>query len=239
MLATDSSAEIMGFVTRSDLAQVALQGPPTPQHAVFTKRLPLLGRDVQRYAADYCEYLGQFAPKDTAPAALPDPAPRIILDPAFGLVAASVDARHAAMTAQIYRHDIRIISRASAHDRYVALPPEAILLAELHYGGFDRALRAQVSTRLPRLGTVILAVDVPQARIRTLIAEGAAVVHTGHAGAFTGEPAAQHIDERLDPEALIEAVYAFGGIDGVVGNAGMAKAAAFLEEVLSLSPVKP
>jgi len=239
VLAIDADPEVMGFVTRPDIARVALQGPPTPQHAVFTKRLPLLGRDVQGYAADYGTYLAQFAPKGTASDALPDPSPRIVLDPHFGLVAASVDARHAAMTAQVYRHDIRIVSRASAHDTYVALPPDAILLAELHYGGFDRALRSQVSTRLPRLGTVVLAVDVPQAGIETLIAEGAAVIHTGHAGMFAGEPAAYRVTDQLDRAALIEAVYAFGGIDIVLGNTAMAEDAAFLERILSLSPVKP
>jgi NAD(P)-dependent dehydrogenase (short-subunit alcohol dehydrogenase family) len=86
---------------------------------------------------------------------------------------------------------------------------------------------------------VILAVDVPQSGIETLIAEGAAVIHSGHADAFPGEPAAHHVDDRLDRAALIDAVYAYGGIDIVIGNAAMAEDAAFLERILSQATVKP
>lgn len=237
VLAVDADPEVMGFLDRTDLKQVALQGPPTPQHAVFTKRLPALGCDVQRYATDYRSYLDRFAPAAATAASLPDPAPRIILDPAFGLVAASVDAHHARMTAEVYRHDIRIASRAAAHDRYVCLPPEAILLAEIHYGGFDRALRAQVATRLPRLGTVVLAVDASREQIENLIAQGAAIIIAGGSAELGDERSVHVIDGPLGVDALIEAVYAFGGIDAVIGDAGNVEAPGLLDELLASSPV--
>ncbi len=239
VLAVDADPEVMGFVNRPNLAQIALQGPPTPQHAVFTKRLPLLGPDVHRYADHYRTYLSQFAPPDAARDALPDPAPRIILDPAFGLVAASVDAHHARMTAEVFRHDIRIVSRATAHDRYVALPPEAILLAEIHYGGFDRALRAQAATRLPGLGIVVLAVDATRMQIETLMAEGAAVIVAGSGDRVRDDPALCRIDDQGDVDALLKAAYAFGGIDRVIGSGRKLAAAAFVDELMALSPVNP
>ncbi|MEI7970760.1 MAG: class II aldolase/adducin family protein [Betaproteobacteria bacterium] len=154
VLHVDDCAETMGFVARTDLARIALQGPPTPQHAVFTKRLPALGLDVDAYARDYVVYRQQFGA--AYPADLrPDPAPRVLLDPAYGAIAASIDGRHANMTSTVYRHDIDIISRASAHNDYVSLPPEAVLAAEVHYGGFERARLARRAADLPLLGCIV------------------------------------------------------------------------------------
>ncbi|MEO8040705.1 MAG: hypothetical protein ABI794_18200, partial [Betaproteobacteria bacterium] len=218
---------------------IALQGPPTPQHAVFTKRLPLLGRDVPRYAHDYRAYLTRFGPPSTPARLLPDPAPRIVLDPEFGLVAASVDARNARITADIYRHDIRIISRASAHDRYVSLDPDAVLLAEIHYGGFDRQLRARAAQDLPLLGRIALVLSDSQAQVDELLARGAAVVRVGpvaepHEGVFC-------LPQSMlsDPAALTEAVFAFGGIDFVVSREPAWRGLPFLHEVMTLAPPGP
>jgi len=228
-----ADVETMGFATRPDLADIAMQGPPTPQHAVFTKRLPLLGRDVQRYAVDYRAYLAQHTPSGISAHRVPDPAPRIVLDPEFGLIAASVDARHARITADVYRHDSRIISRAAAHDRYVSLPPEAVLLAELHYGGFDRRLRTRASQDLPLLGQVALVLPDAAARIDELMDQGAAVICVGGA---TSPREGLYVLPALDPEALADAVHAFGGIDSVVTGDGASGGMPFLDEVLALTP---
>ena len=45
-------------------------------------------------------------------------------------------ARDAQIAAEMYQHDIAIISRASAHGRYRSAPPAAIAQAEFEYGGF-------------------------------------------------------------------------------------------------------
>ena len=42
---------VRGFVTRQDLADVAGRGPLTPDHVIRTKRVPLVGRDLDGYAA--------------------------------------------------------------------------------------------------------------------------------------------------------------------------------------------
>jgi hypothetical protein len=229
----------MGFIARADLLDLACQGPPTPQHAVFTKREPLFGRNAGAYAAEYRAYLEAYAPEGLDPAGLPDPAARIVLDPELGLVAASVDARHARMTLETYRHDIRIASRAAAHDRYVSLPPADILLAELHYGGFERGLRARVQDTLPRLGQVALVLPDAADAIDDMLSEGSAVVAIGvdttaREGLFT-LPA----DAVLDDATLVEAVHAFGGIDAVITQRPAAARSALLEEVLTLSPLRP
>lgn len=138
-----NTPEILAFTRRSDLATVARQGPPTPQHAIYTKRVPLIGADLDTYAADYLAYLQQTL-GDTH--CNMDAAPRIALDPAFGLCAFGVNEHYAGIAAEIYRHDIAIISRASAHGRYRSASAEDIARAELEYGGFEQRVRLAQTT---------------------------------------------------------------------------------------------
>ncbi len=137
-----NDAHCMAFVQRTDLAEISQQGPATPQHAVYTRRMPMIGRDVRAYAERYRDYLDKHLGKEAS--ALMDTAPRIMLDPEFGLCAFSTSARNAQIAAEMYRHDIATITRASAHGRYRSAPPEAIAQAEFEYGGF--AARQQAAS---------------------------------------------------------------------------------------------
>jgi rhamnose utilization protein RhaD (predicted bifunctional aldolase and dehydrogenase) len=138
----DSSPEALAFARRADLAELSRQGPPTPQHAIFTKRLPLVDGDVDAYAAAYRGYLERNLGAD---AARIDAAPRIVLDPRFGLCAFGVNAHYAAVAAEVFRHDIDILSRASAHGEYRAATAHDIARAELEYGGFEQRVLARIA----------------------------------------------------------------------------------------------
>lgn len=129
-----SDALCLAFAQRPDLAEVSQQGPATPQHAVYTKRVPMITRDVQAYARDYRAYLDTHL--GTEYSARIDAAPRIVLDPQFGLCAFGKTPNHARIAAEMYRHDIAIITCASTHGRYCAAPAAAIAQAEFEYGGF-------------------------------------------------------------------------------------------------------
>ena len=135
--------ETLAFALRTDLAVVSQQGPPTPQHAIFTKRVPLIDGDVAAYAARYHEYLERTL--GTAAKGRIDAAPRIALDPRFGLCGFGVNAHYAAIAAEIYLHDIDIISRASTHGDYRAAAEHDIARAELEYGGFELWVREQMN----------------------------------------------------------------------------------------------
>lgn len=136
----------LAFSKRHDLAAISQQGPPTPQHAIYTKRVPLLGSDTEAYAADYRAYLARtLGPKAGHDI---DAAPRIALSPEFGLCAFGVDEHHAAVAAEIYLHDIDIITRASAHGTYRSAGEEDIARAELEYGGFEQRVRAGMTSSL-------------------------------------------------------------------------------------------
>lgn len=133
----------LAFARRPDLAVISQQGPPTPQHAIYTKRVPLIDGDVAGYARRYRDYLARTL--GAAAGGRIDAAPRIALDPAFGLCAFGVDERHAAIAGEIYLHDIDIITRASAHGAYRAAGEQDIARAELEYGGFEQRVRARMT----------------------------------------------------------------------------------------------
>ena len=219
VLAVDDSPEAVAFARRADLADIALQGPPTPQHAVFTKRVPSLGFDVDTYAASYRDYLARHRGEFT-PDRLPDAAARIVLDPAFGAIAASVDGRRACDTAEVQSHDIAIISRAAALDRYVSLPPADILVAEVHYGGFERRLLARRATDLPLLGCVILLVGAPDDALRTSLESVGADVA---------------IADDASEAVAIDLAWRFGGLDAVV-YAATRSTSALVDTLLAESP---
>jgi rhamnose utilization protein RhaD (predicted bifunctional aldolase and dehydrogenase) len=128
-----NDAQTLAYARRADLAGISQQGPATPQHAVFTKRVPMIGRDVHAYAEKYRGYLDTHL--GMAASALIDAAPRIVLDAQWGLCAFGAGAREAHIAAQMYQHDIAVITRASAHGRYRSAPPAAIAQAEFEYGG--------------------------------------------------------------------------------------------------------
>lgn len=135
--------ETLAFARRPDLAHIAQQGPPTPQHAVYTKRVPLIDGDMPAFAERYRTYLQETL--GDIPHNI-DAAPRIVVDPAFGLCAFGVNGHYARIAADIYRHDIAIISRASAHGHYRSASAEDMARAELEYGGFEQCLLRQQQT---------------------------------------------------------------------------------------------
>lgn len=138
-----NDAPCMAFANRGDLADISQQGPATPQHAVYTKRVPMIGRNVQAFAAAYRDYLDTYLGKPAS--ALMDAAPRIVLDPDVGVIAFGTTAREAQMALEMYQHDIAIITRASAHGRYRSAPPEAIAMAEFEYGGYAAKLHRSMA----------------------------------------------------------------------------------------------
>ena len=134
-----NDAHSTAFVQRDDLAEISQQGPATPQHAVYTRRVPMIGRDVCTYAVHYRAYLDTHLGK--AASAVMDAAPRIVLDPEIGVCALGATAREAEIAAEMYQHDIAVITRASAHGRYRSAPSAAIAQAEFEYGGFAAKLQ--------------------------------------------------------------------------------------------------
>jgi rhamnose utilization protein RhaD (predicted bifunctional aldolase and dehydrogenase) len=230
----------LAFARRPDLESLSQRGPATPQHAVFTKRVPMLGRDIAAFSAAYHCYLAENAPEQAE--RLPDTAPRIVLDPEWGLISAGITAFYADAAAEIYRHSIKIQSRAEALEAYASLPPREVLAAEIEYGGFEQAMRNQYD-----LAGQVALVDRAlsnQAKVEELLAKGAAVIGLDNDPAVK---ALHHQPEYLGlccgpgnpteiEAALEQSVRRFGGIDLLIAdNPTLAAACAPL---LELSPLR-
>jgi rhamnose utilization protein RhaD (predicted bifunctional aldolase and dehydrogenase)/NAD(P)-dependent dehydrogenase (short-subunit alcohol dehydrogenase family) len=229
VLATHRDARTLAFARRGDVARVSQQGPATPDHVIRTKRLPLLGRDVDGYVNSYREYFSNNVSR--VPKTMLDPAPRVVLDAELGLATAGRTAKEAAIAAEIYRHTMDAIERAERLGGWRAL--SARELFDMEYWDLEQAKLAQAGKPPVFAGEVALvtgaASGIGRAAVESLLARGAAVVGLDVdprvAGLlarrdFLGLPCDVTVEEDV-AAALGEVVSAFGGLDVLVLNAGI------------------
>lgn len=230
----------LAYARRPDLESISQRGPATPQHAVFTKRVPMLGRDVAAFASAYRRYLAENAPQQAE--RLPDTAPRIVLDPEWGLISAGITAFYADAAAEIYRHSMKIQSRAEALEAYASLPPREVLAAEIEYGGFEQTMRNQYE-----LAGQVALVDRAlsnQTKVAELLAKGAAVIGLDDDPAVKAlYPQPEYLGLCRSPDdpsetkaALEQSVRRYGGIDLLIADNPTLAAAC--EPLLELSPAR-
>jgi rhamnose utilization protein RhaD (predicted bifunctional aldolase and dehydrogenase)/NAD(P)-dependent dehydrogenase (short-subunit alcohol dehydrogenase family) len=228
--------QTLNFAQRADLADIAQQGPATPDHVIRTKRLPLLGRDVAGYAAAYRRYFEEHAAAAAAKGSSPpktmlDPAPRVILDAEFGLCTVGRTAQDAFIVRDIYRHTLDIIARATSLERYQALPARDYF--DVEYWDLEQAKLRKSATPPVFAGEAVLitgaASGIGKACVAAFLARGAAVVGVDVSLAVTGvsdHPAyfglSCDVTDATGLEHVLElAVQRFGGLDMLVLNAGV------------------
>ena len=231
ILQVDDGPSALSFAHRTDVSSISQQGPATPDHVIRTKRLPLLGRDVAAYAREYERYFAEYAGRSERPLRALDPAPRVVIDPQIGVVAAGRSAADASIAADIYRHTIEIILDATDLGGYHALPAADIF--DVEYWDLEQAKLTRSGTPAPFTGEVALvtgaAAGIGRACAELLLREGAAVVgldlnpavaEVAPGPAWLGVPCDVTDPERVG--AAIEAgVRRFGGVDIAVLNAGV------------------
>ena len=115
IVATISTAKTLAYAQRADIATISQQGPATPDHVIRTKRLPMLGRDVKRYAESYRDYFAEIEPQAKERKTMLDAAPRAVIDPELGLCTAGRTVKDAAIVADLYDHTIDVIQIGRAH----------------------------------------------------------------------------------------------------------------------------
>jgi rhamnose utilization protein RhaD (predicted bifunctional aldolase and dehydrogenase) len=211
------------FAQYANLKTLASESPATPQHAVFARRVPMLGRDVNAFAASYADYL-QALPE--GPRRL-DAAPRIVFDPELGMLAAGITPWHMDAAAVSYRHTVGTMMRASVHDRYRGLPALNVLEAELEYGGFEHRIAEHRAANVALAGTVsMLAPSLADAgeliRSELNAAGGAAFV----------------ADSQACADSCVAVVTRFGGIDHLICAVGDGRWVKQALPWLALSPCK-
>lgn len=231
LLMRHASPHSRSFARRPDVGTVANQGPATPDHVIRTKRLPLIGRDVAGYVAAYQAYFADHEPRARERKTMLDPAPRMVLDPEFGLCAAGRSAKESTIVAEIYAHTMEIIERAERLGGYRALPAQDIFNVE--YWDLEQA-KLKKSGKPPAFSGEIALVTgaasgIGKACVESLLARGAAVVGVDLNSAIESlfkRPDYLGITCDVTDEAdlcgaLAQTAEVFGGLDMLVLNAGI------------------
>jgi rhamnose utilization protein RhaD (predicted bifunctional aldolase and dehydrogenase)/NAD(P)-dependent dehydrogenase (short-subunit alcohol dehydrogenase family) len=220
----------LAFARRADIADIA-QGPATPDHAIRTKRLPMIGRDVGAYATAYRAYFDAHAPGAKDKKTILDPAPRVLLDAELGMCTVGRTAKDAGIVCDLYAHTLDVIERSELLGGYRALPAKDIF--DVEYWDLEQAKLRKGAKPPVFTGEVALvtgaASGIGKACVETFLARGAAVV------GLDVDPAIGSLlrrddflgircdvtDEGAVKDALEAGVRAFGGLDMLVLNAGV------------------
>jgi rhamnulose-1-phosphate aldolase/alcohol dehydrogenase len=257
VLGFDDSPAVLSFASSMDAPALSQVGPATPDHTIYTKRLPCfvdLGRpsddallmwdaidhSVDRFVADYTAY---FEAHKFPGAELVDPLPRVVLVPGLGMFTAGRDRRTAGIVNDIYHHTIDVIGNASAFGRYVSLtaqdafdveywplelykltlaPPEKELARRIALvTGAASGIGRAVARRLAAEGAHVVVGDLDETGARKTADDVSAAVGSGRALGLRMDVTS----ETSVRAAFEETVLAFGGLDILVSNAGMAHSA--------------
>ncbi len=245
------AADLVEISSRSTTPERVRRGPLTPDHVIRTRpRYLYLDGDaaadpaacraaVAGFAEDYRRYYDEHATAVGADAPMMDPEPRVVVVEGCGVLAFGEDVAAAGIAGDIAEQTLRSIERACAVGDYQPLPPAALF--EIEYWGLELyKLRDRVASALSgQVALVTGAAGAIGAGIAgELLAAGAHVVISDLDGErlarVEARLAAEHANARIvavtadqtdgaQVAAMFEAaVMAFGGVDVVVPNAGIA-----------------
>jgi rhamnulose-1-phosphate aldolase/alcohol dehydrogenase len=252
----DDSPEVLAFTCASRLDELAHIGTSCPDHFLRTKIRPLvlegdaasIDASLARYRADYESYYERCKHPDSP--ALRDPDPVIVLVPGLGMFAFGPDAASARIAAEFYRSTIAVMRGAESVDRYAGLPEQEAF--DVEYWTLEEAKLRRLPPPLPLAGRIAFvtggAGGIGRAIAARLLADGAHVVladidaraveaaHADLRARFGAERvhdvACDVTSEASVAASLAATVLAYGGVDIVVSNAGLASSAPITETTL-------
>lgn len=231
ILTSSLNSHEVAFARDPHVSQLSQHGPATPDHVIWTKRVPLVGRDVEKFTEEYKSYFENGSEQSRNPVTMLDPAPRVVLDPELGMLTAETTIDRAIAVGDIYRHTIDIIRKAELLGGYSSLSAEDIFNVE--YWDLEQAKVRRAQNAKAFAGRVVLitgaAGGIGFATAQHFLSEGAAVIgldiEPTVSEAFTGESWLGIVCDLTDSDAvdhaLDVAVKKYGGIDIVVLNAGV------------------
>ena len=194
-------------------------------------------RSVERFVTDYTRY---FEENRFEGAQLGDPLPRVVLVPGLGMFTSGKDRRTAGIVSDIYHHTIDVLGNAEGFGTYVSLSAKDAFDVEYWPLELYKLTLAPPEKELARRIALVTGAGsgIGRAIARRLAAEGAHVV----AGDVDGASARRTADDILKDvgsgralglemdvtreasvrAAFEETVLAYGGLDVLVSNAGIA-----------------
>lgn len=252
ILVVRRNQEILDFLEREDLDSLACRGPITPDHVIRTKQKPLILRPpadaealagyfekaIADYVAAYDSYFEtQQAAKQTTKVKL-NPLPVVFLVPGLGLVSAGRTRSAAAVAADLWQQTLVVQAAAETFGAYQPLSDDHIF--DMEYWSLEQAKLGK--NKVPALaGHVVLvtgaASGIGRACAARFAAEGANLVLADRdeegllrARREIGKQfkvglttfAGDLTDPAYVARLVGHAVTMFGGLDGVISNAGVA-----------------
>jgi rhamnulose-1-phosphate aldolase/alcohol dehydrogenase len=199
-----------------------------------------LPKALEQYRGHYTDYFNRYK---TPGVTMLDPSPRVILVPGLGMFTTGKDRRACRIVRDLYIHTISVIQDASAVDRYCALslrdlcdfeywplenfkltllPPEKefsrkIALVTGAAGGIGKV----IAERLAEEGASVILTDIDLAKTKKAV---------DAINQKSGETVSMALEMDVAQEhsvrkAFQQAVLAYGGLDLLVSNAGVARSA--------------
>jgi rhamnulose-1-phosphate aldolase/alcohol dehydrogenase len=213
----------------------------------------LAGRLREAIAAYRADYLGYYE-RCRHPGSPPvrDTNPVVILVPGIGMLTFAADKATARIAGEFYVNAINVMRGAEAASTYVALPEQEAF--DIEYWLLEEAKLQRLPRAKPLEGRVALvtggAGGIGLATARRLLGEGACVVICDIDRSALGEAEAALVESHgrdrvaafpvdvTDEDTVVslfrQAALAFGGLDILVSNAGIASAAPLEETSLAL-----
>ncbi|MBL8550585.1 MAG: bifunctional rhamnulose-1-phosphate aldolase/short-chain dehydrogenase [Hyphomonadaceae bacterium] len=248
--------EIMEFVCGENLDRLAQIGTSCPDHFLRTKIWPLiLSRDatdgeMDAALADYRRRYESYYRACRRPDSpeMRDPNPVLIALPGVGLASFARDKATARVANEFFQNAINVMRGAEAVSRYQGLPDQEAF--DIEYWLLEEAKLRRMPAAKPLQGKVAAitggAGGIGRAIAQRLLGEGACVFLLDRSEAALGAATAAFAssadrvvgtladvtDERRMVEAFKECVLAFGGVDILVANAGLASSSPIEETSL-------
>lgn len=232
---------VQSFLADPALIGSVKHGLLTPDHVLWTKRVPLVGEDVDGYVTQYRDYVTTNSARRGVPVIPLDPAPRVVLDPKFGMLTAGRTAAEAQAAADIYQHTMTVIADATRLGGYQPLSADHVY--DLEYWSLQQAKLERSRPEGSLVGRVAVvtgaASGIGRACAAALLDAGACVVGwdltANVADTFAGPNwlglQVDVTDEDGVQTAIATGVNTFGGLDVLVVAAGIFPGAAHLNEM--------
>jgi rhamnose utilization protein RhaD (predicted bifunctional aldolase and dehydrogenase)/NAD(P)-dependent dehydrogenase (short-subunit alcohol dehydrogenase family) len=231
LLNLTNSKSGFSFSNRKDIQSIATRGPLTPDHVIRTKRIPMIGRNIDKYKEEYVSYFESNEPSAKERKRMLDPAPRVILDKEYGLCCIGKNMKEIGIISDIYEHTIQSILRAEILGGFKALPAKDIF--DLEYWDLEQAKLLKNTNSLKFEGEVVLitgaASGIGKSCVESFLSRGAAVIALDISNSI--ETVIKHqnylglvcdlTNEISTKDSIEMGVRHFGGVDMIVLNAGV------------------
>ena len=243
ILRVESGSEFREIADRADVRELARAGPATPDHLLRIRpwACVLDGDDpaakVDAYEQRYRELFDRYA---GAGLTMLDPRPKVFLVPEVGMVTAGRNAQDARITAEVALHTLQVAARGTdVNGSYESIGEENIFhidywpleLYKLTLAPSPKELEGRVvivtgaASGIGRATALHLASLGAQLALLDINAAGLAKTSASIVDGGGTEPLTAVVDLTEMPavtETVRCVVHTYGGVDGLVSNAGIA-----------------